>query len=78
MENVDLSLGLSESELVVSCIVGDDGVLLVVLESLAVGDMGIDGWLLASWSAVDGKSFMAVRCTRNCFMLGCGIKMVLE
>ena len=45
VEYADLLLVLSESELVVSCKMGEDGRLLVVLGSL-VGDMGSAGWLL--------------------------------
>ena len=44
VENVNLSLVLPVSELVVSCKVGDDGELLVVQDSLAVSELDTDGW----------------------------------
>ena len=47
---------LSESELVVSCKVGDDWRLLMVLGSIIEGDMGSVGRLLTSWGAVSGRS----------------------
>ena len=74
VEYVDLPLELFESELDVSCIVGEDFGLFVVPGSLAAGELSTDGWLLVSWNVEGGRSLMAAKYMRNYSMLGYAIK----